>query len=46
MYLTHFLVDHGIWSNVRVWKACIELNIKTKMTDAQERLKKRQMSKQ
>jgi hypothetical protein len=34
MYLTHFIVDHGIWSNVRVWKSCIELNINNKMTDA------------
>lgn len=39
MYLTHFLVDHGIWSNLRVWKACIELNISNKIKEANERLK-------
>jgi hypothetical protein len=45
MYLTHFLVDHGIFSNIRVWKACIELNVKTKIADSNERSKRREQLK-
>jgi hypothetical protein len=45
-YLTVFLVDHGIWNNVRVWKQCIELNVKTKITEANERLKRREQAKE
>lgn len=41
IYLTNFIVDHGIWSNVRMWKECIELNIRQKMAESAERLKLR-----
>ena len=40
-YLTQYIVDHGIWSNVRMWKECIELNIKRKMNESTERINAR-----
>ena len=46
IYLTTFLVDHGIWSNIRMWKECIELNIKSKMHDSTERMRIRENMKQ
>ena len=40
--LAHFMVDHGIWQDINAWKQCIELNIKTKMHESAERLKRRE----
>jgi hypothetical protein len=45
-YLTIYLVDHGLWSNIRVWKQCIELNVKTKITESNDRLKIRESRKE
>ena len=36
------MVDHGIWSNIRVWKQCIELNVKKKITESNDRQKFRE----
>ena len=44
--MTHFVVDHGIWSNVRMWKECIDLNIKKKMSESTERMKARDKQKE
>jgi hypothetical protein len=44
--MTHFVVDHGIWSNVRMWKECIDLNIKRKMSESTERMKARNKQKE
>jgi len=41
VYLTRYIVDHGIWSNVRMWKECIDLNIKRKMNESTERINAR-----
>jgi hypothetical protein len=38
------MVDHGIWADINAWKQCIELNIKTKMSESAERLKRREAS--
>ena len=45
-YLTIFLVDHGLWNNIRVWKQCIELNVKTKIQESNDRQKFRDSKKE
>ena len=39
--VTHYIWDHGIWRDIEAWRSCIEVNIKDKMKDAAERIKKR-----
>lgn len=39
--LTHFIVDHGAWVNIKAWKECIEHNIKKRIAESLERSKLR-----
>lgn len=39
--LTHFIMDHGIWSDIWAWKECISINIREKMEESSQRIKKR-----
>ena len=42
IYLTNYIVDHGIWSNnIRAWKECIERNVAMKMQESAERIRRR-----
>lgn len=34
-------MDHGIWKDIQAWKECIDANIKIKMKESSERMKKR-----
>ena len=43
--LTHLIMDHGIWKDIQAWKECIEANIKIKMKESTERMKRRQLLK-
>lgn len=43
--LTHLIMDHGIWKDIQAWKECIDTNIKIKMKESSERMKKRQLAK-
>ena len=43
--LTHLIMDHGIWKDIQAWKECIDANIKIKMKESSERMKKRQLAK-
>lgn len=38
-------MDHGIWKDIQAWKECIDTNIKIKMKESSERMKKRQLAK-
>lgn len=40
--LTHFIMDHGLWSDILSWKECIFINISEKMEESSQRIKKRQ----
>ena len=40
--VTHYVWDHGIWRDIEAWRQCIEVNIKYKVEEVAERIKRRQ----
>ena len=40
--VTHYIWDHGIWRDIDAWRQCIEVNIKVKIEEVTERIKRRQ----
>lgn len=44
--MTTFINDHGIWANIKLWKDCIDQNIRVKVQESNDRQRKRLASKQ
>lgn len=42
--LNLFLLDHGIWQDTGCWRDCIEKQVKIRIAESQERLKRRRAS--
>ena len=39
--VTHYIWDHCIWRDIDAWRQCIEVNIKVKIEEVTERIKRR-----
>jgi len=41
-YLTYYMADHGMWTDILAWKECIMMNLNIRMQESNDRLLKRQ----